>query len=204
MRSGPNNSQRASTYLALGRQSGFTLIEMMVTISVLAILVSLAAPSFRENLVRNRAGAISNEFTSSISKARVEAVNRNVCVSICRSTLVPSTTTSQPRCDSGTNWNNGWIAFVNTACDDTIDEPIAEDLVLASGPFNTDFSLISSGTNQTKLMFSPVGQLRPGDVGKFNLQYQSTGIAYAPNRGICVSRLGRTFLIAYGTTPLCP
>jgi type IV fimbrial biogenesis protein FimT len=202
MRPGPNNPQRASTDMALSRAYGFTLIEMMVTVSVLAILVSLAAPSFREILVRNRAGAISNEFASSISKARVEAVNRNVCVSICRSTLVPSTTTSQPRCDSGTNWTSGWIAFVNTACDDTIDEPAVTDLVLASGPLSTDFSLISNGVNQTKLMFAPVGQLRAGDLGRFNLQYQSTVATYTANRGICVSRLGRTFLVAHSGT--CP
>lgn len=202
MRSDPNDCQPSRKCLALNREYGFTLIEMMVTVSVLAILVSLAAPSFREILNRNRAGAISNEFANSINKARVEAVNRNVCVSICRSTLVPSTNTSQPQCNSGTDWNSGWIAFVNAACDDTTDEPAAADLVLASGPFNADFSLISNGTNQTKLMFAPVGQLRAGDVGRFNLQYQPVGASYPANRGICVSRLGRTFLVAHGGA--CP
>jgi type IV fimbrial biogenesis protein FimT len=181
---------------------GFTLIELMVTIAVLAVLVALAAPSFREILIRNRTGVISNEFANGINKARSEAINRNTCVSICRSTLVPSGTTLQPRCDSGTNWTSGWIAFVNTACDATVDEPVADNLVLASGPYSSDFTLSSNGTNQDRLMFAAVGQLRSGDIGRFDLQYQSTGTGSTANRGICVSRLGRTFLVAYGAT--CP
>jgi type IV fimbrial biogenesis protein FimT len=195
-------AQRDCSEAVLRPQRGFTLIELMVTISVLAILVSLAAPSFREMLLRNRTASISNEFTASIARARSEAINRNTCVTFCRSTLVPSTTTSAAQCDAGTNWTPGWIAFVNATCDATINEPTADTLVLASGPLNSEFTLSSNGTNNDKLMFAGTGQLRAGDAGRFNLQYLNTGSSRTSNRSVCVSRLGRTLLVSYGTT--CP
>ncbi len=167
----------------------------MVTISVLAILASLATPSFREMLLRNRTASISNEFTASIARARGEAINRNTCVTVCRST-------SATQCDAGTNWTSGWVAFVNATCDATIDAPAADTLVLASGPLNPEFTLASNGANTDKLMFSGTGQMRAGDAGRFDLQYLNTGASRISNRSVCVSRLGRTLLVSYGTT--CP
>jgi type IV fimbrial biogenesis protein FimT len=182
------------------RRRGFTLIELMVAVSIVAILATLAAPSFRDIVRRNRTAAISNEFTASVARSRSEAVSRNTCVTMCRSTLTPSADTSAPRCDAGPNWTAGWIAFVNPTCGAALDEPAVADLLLVSGPFSTDFTLTTDATNTDRLLVAGSGHLRVGDVGRFRLQYQTTGTTLSSNRSICVSRLGRTLLRDYGST----
>lgn len=191
---------RAANRLAGGQQvasPGFTLIELMVTIAIAAILVTLAAPSFREFLVRNRTAAISNELIASIGRARNEAVSRNICVSMCRSADGATCAAT------GNNWVDGWIVFTNANCDTSLTAPAAAaDLLNASAPFPAGYSMVSSATNSTSIMFNGAGQARAGDAGRFDLQFGSTGTSRNSNRGICLSRLGRTQLIAFGGT--CP
>jgi len=67
------------------RKAGFTLVELMVTISVLAILVALAVPSFTGVINGNRLTAQANEVVVTLQMARSEAVRRNARVVVCRS-----------------------------------------------------------------------------------------------------------------------
>lgn len=173
--------------------SGVTLIELMTVIALLAIMATLAAPSLGDFLVRNRTAALSNEFVATVLRARSEAVSRNSCVTVCRSTL-----SATPQCDTGTNWNSGWLAFANATCDATLDVPAADDIFVRAGPFDGSFTLSSNATNSDKLMFAPSGVARAGDAGRFNLQYRSE--TRSSNRGICVSALGRTRLVEFDGT----
>ena len=65
--------------------SGFTLIEMIVTVSIVAILASIAAPSFSSMLERNKATAVANEMVSALLLARSEALKRRNNVTVCTS-----------------------------------------------------------------------------------------------------------------------
>jgi type IV fimbrial biogenesis protein FimT len=174
--------------------SGVTLIELMTVLAVLAILSSLAAPSMREFLIRNRSAAVANEFVATILRARSEAVNRNMCVTVCRSTLA----NTPARCDSGSNWQVGWIAFANASCDATASAPAGDDLFVQAGPLDSSFSLVSSATNADKILFLPSGNARAGDAGRFDLQYRSE--TRSSNRGICLGVLGRTRMVSMGGT----
>ncbi|WP_374326666.1 GspH/FimT family pseudopilin [Azonexus sp.] len=64
------------------RASGFTLIEMMVAVAILAILASLAAPAYQGMIAGNRVSAATNEILELLSIAQAEARNRQVPVSI--------------------------------------------------------------------------------------------------------------------------
>lgn len=67
------------------RPSGFTLIELMVTLAVAAILLAIAVPSFRDMLERNRVAAQSNELLGGLQTARSEAIRKNATHRFCSS-----------------------------------------------------------------------------------------------------------------------
>jgi len=81
---------------------GFTLIELMITIAILAITVSLAAPAFRELLVAQRIRSVAYDMTSDLVLARSEAVKRGQAV-----TIAP---------DAG-GWTAGWSVRVPASAD---------------------------------------------------------------------------------------
>lgn len=82
---------------------GVTLIELMVTVAILAILITIAAPNFQTLMLNNRLSGITNEFMGTLNFARSEAIKRGGSVSVCRS--------SNGSTCSG-NWTNGWIVFL--------------------------------------------------------------------------------------------
>ena len=174
---------------------GLTLIELLVTITIAGILTAMAAPSFSDFLIRNRSAAMANELTSTVMRARNEAVTRNACVVVCRSAEPGAAT---PTCDaSSANWQPGWIAFVDETCAGTANSAArAELLIVAAGPFDSRYSLTKSGANTARLVFAPSGNARAGDAGRFDLQYQSS--TRASNRGICLNAQGRTRLVPLG------
>lgn len=83
--------------------NGFTLIEMMVTIAVAAILVSIAVPSFRNLIVSNRLNTVATEMVDAISFARSESIKRNSPAVFCR--VASSTSTV---CATGSSWSH-WV-----------------------------------------------------------------------------------------------
>jgi type IV fimbrial biogenesis protein FimT len=81
------------------RQIGFTLVELMVGIAVLAILSGIAVPSFREFTANQRLRGASFDLRTDLTLARSEALKRNRDVTI------------QRRTDAG--WQSGWVVTTN-------------------------------------------------------------------------------------------
>lgn len=84
-------------------QKGFTLVELMITLAVLAIVLSLAAPSFSSMLRDNRASTLGSELQGALQFARSEAVKRRQSVIICRSNA------GGTGCANGDDWASGWL-----------------------------------------------------------------------------------------------
>lgn len=70
---------------------GFTMVELMVTLSVAAILLLVAVPSFRSITLSNRLTTAANQVVDAINAARVEAIKRNNYVQLCGSTTTLNT-----------------------------------------------------------------------------------------------------------------
>jgi type IV fimbrial biogenesis protein FimT len=175
------------------RIRGFTLIELMVVVALVAILVSLAAPSFQDFLIRNRSAAMANDFVGSVLRARNEAVSRNTCVVMCRSTFA----NNPPQCAAGTDWQPGWVVFVDNTCSAPNVAANADDVIMTTGPLRPEYSLVATGANTDRIMFASTGYARPGDAQGFDLRYQTS--TRPSNRRICLSVMGRTRVTTYGT-----
>lgn len=111
-------------------QSGFTLLELMITVSVAAILLAVGIPGLQEFVRNNRRAAEINNLISTLQIARSEAVARNQRIGVCPSTDPASATAS---CSGNTTWETGWIVFIDTD-DDGIRDAGENVLRVGEGP----------------------------------------------------------------------
>ena len=91
------------------KAQGFSLIEAMVTIAVMAILAMIAIPNFRDLMRRNQVTSASNTLLADLSYARTEAVSRGLFVSFC-----PANADGTACNTSGTTYDTGWIVYTYT------------------------------------------------------------------------------------------
>jgi len=100
------------------RAAGFTLIEMLVTVSLIVVLLALAAPSFSAFQRNSELTTTANTMLSSLALARSEAMKRNR-----NAYVMPA---------DGTSWNSGWVVFVDMDSSQSLDEAV--DVVVSKEP----------------------------------------------------------------------
>jgi len=138
------------------RQSGFSLVELMVALAVAAILLVVAAPSFRDLLKRNEVSSAGNALLADLAYARSEAVTRGNIVSICPSTDLTT-------CTDDTAYESGWIVYAylpgkGVANTDVSSDPSVNLVLRVTGPRdNVSIQAIDS----TVVSFGPQGQTLP-------------------------------------------
>lgn len=130
------------------RQSGFTLIELMVTIAVLAVLLGLALPSFQGSLRSNRVATATNDMLASLALARSEAI---------RSTRGGGVCASNDGATCGGTWGDGWLVWADANGSGTLD---GGETVLRYSRGNP--SLAATGPNGSPVAFDARGRRRAG------------------------------------------
>lgn len=167
---------------ALRHSGGFTLIEMMAALAVLAILISVAAPSIREFIMNGRIRAQASDLAGDLALARSEAVKRNVRVALCTSNNGTSCTESA--------WQAGWIVFADPDADGALASP--ETVIKAA-------SALSGGN-----VLSTTGQ-GTNSAGGYYVEYRPSGVVNAAGAAdvvftLCDSRTtadrGRTITVS--------
>lgn len=116
---------------------GFTLIELIVTVSVLAILTALAAPNFADFMRRNAVETQANEFLGALRVARATAISQSRFVSICPS---KNASAAEPVCEDSNDYSVGWIMYTSSASRTAY---AATDKLVRVAPAVTNVSLLA-------------------------------------------------------------
>ncbi|HEV8331140.1 MAG TPA: GspH/FimT family pseudopilin [Steroidobacteraceae bacterium] len=88
--------------------TGFTLVEAMMAITIMAILMAIAVPSFKDASLSSQLRASANDLAASVYLARSEALKRNTVVTLCMSS-------NGATCAASGGWEQGWIVLSGAA-----------------------------------------------------------------------------------------
>lgn len=134
--------------------TGFTLVELIITLLIGSLLLAWGVPNYRDLKVRRQVTDTANEMSYSLSLARAEAIRYGRTV-----TVAPV--------DGG--WNSGWSIF-------TTGIEGGDDIqIYAQDSINNQLDIAQNGELQGNLQFNNVGELVGIDEGLFSLTHTSSG-----------------------------
>lgn len=175
--------QIPATSTTPGGQRGFTLGEVLTTLGVLGVSLSLAVPGLDRATQSNLRAAAINELVATLHVARSEALARNATIAVCPSADGESC--------AGIGWEAGWIRFVDSNGNYRAD---AGEAVLGTGPAMTGLE-IRTAAFKTAVAYGPTGRVSSPDApaagGDFLFCGQSSGMA---PQSVLVSALGKPSL----------
>ena len=147
------------------RRRGFTLIELMIVVAVVAVILTLAAPSFRDMILMQRLKGINAQLVTDLAFARSEAISRRTFIRVrfqtssgmsCYSIVARPNVDRDPQCDC--------TAAVGSACTDlstteirTVQYPTAESVTVATPPSGRTYYTVDPRTGG--IVLPPVDSL---------------------------------------------
>jgi type IV fimbrial biogenesis protein FimT len=169
------------------QNDGFTLIELMVTVALVAVIVTIAAPSYQQFIIDSRMTSQTNDFLTHLQFARSEAVKRNTTVTMCKSA-------NSTACAGSGTWAQGWIVFTDDAATGVV--PGTDAILRVHGPLSDASTLVGQGAVASLVTYRPNGQ--PAQFGQFDLCSSDTT---RPGRDIILSLTGSAHSVT-NTPPL--
>ena len=141
------------------KQKGFTLIELMTTLGVATILLSIAVPGIQQFKMNARQTNSINDFVSVMRLARNTAITNNMRVTVCA--------TSDGSACASVSWNSGLIAFVDRDADRVrdVNEPVIRSVAAMD---NID---ITSAEFANYFVFRPNGRVMSSTVNQNSGQF---------------------------------
>ncbi len=144
--------------------TGFTLLELIVTLSIAIILTSIAIPSFSSSIITNRIASNVNGFLGAIHMARSEAIKQGTDMELCVKNAAGD------GCAAGGSWNQGWLIR-------EVAQPT--NIVLAHDALKDKYSLKGSAEVASSIRFSPSGETSLAATASFSFCYNNTPDNYS-------------------------
>lgn len=140
------------------KRNGFTLIELIVTMAIGAIVLSIAVPSYQASVQNNRKTTSVNALATTLQLARSTAITRRVNITVCKSN---DSGTAAPTCRNGGgsgDWTQGWIIFTDSNNNFTFDA--GETLLRVHAALSGGATFTGNNNVINKISFSPTGLAR--------------------------------------------
>ncbi len=101
------------------REAGFTLTELMVTLTIVAILMGIGVPSYKYITKSDRVSTEINGLLGDLQFARGEAIREGETVNVC-----PAADTTYTSCaTTATTWSGGWLVWADLNGNGSVDAP---------------------------------------------------------------------------------
>ncbi|MBT2745419.1 MULTISPECIES: GspH/FimT family pseudopilin [unclassified Lysobacter] len=160
---------------------GFTLIELMVTIGLVAIVLALGLPNFQQAIRSNRVATSANEMLAALNLARSEAM---------RSPLGGRVCTSTDGLSCGGSWKDGWMVWTDR--NDNKTPQSDEVLRYVAAPPQIDVSASAAAGNANAFAFDLRGRLKDGGLRRFTLRPSECSSGAQQIREITLTAVGQT------------
>ncbi len=149
---------------------GFTLLELMITLAIAAILFAMALPSFKGSIRSNRLTTITNELIASLNLARSEAIKRGQSV-----TVRKVDDNSATNFNASANWEDGWDVFTDADGDGNFVAGDGDTLIRTYQALSANYTLRGDTEFPDFISFGATGLSNNTARGSFTLCDSSDG-----------------------------
>jgi type IV fimbrial biogenesis protein FimT len=206
------------------KSSGFTLLELMVTLFVVAILVVWAAPNFRRLMDQTALTSETNSWVGVLNYARSEAITRGQKVTVCRR-VNPGSCDGSANCDCGVtqsgsssppNYHTGYMIFTSTGNSQPLNfRPGSGNVLLRTGQAHSDkITIQGNGQANNAFSFMPTGVLADEDASGFSARHilcvteagndsSASSTEQIPGRVVVISDTGRPRVMEFDVGADC-
>jgi type IV fimbrial biogenesis protein FimT len=175
--------------------SGYTMFELVMVMSLVAILASIALPGFKYVTTSNRIAGEVNGLLGDMKFARSEAVKEGQSVTICPSA-------DGANCSGSSNWESGWIVFLDTNGDQV--RQASEAVIRIQPAFGGADSFVASSPTFFGLTFNRLGYAPTGAANAINITLHDSTSNTNWTRCLAINSIGSTVTEKHGVgTPSC-
>lgn len=177
--------------------AGFTILEVLATVTVGAILLTVAVPSYQGFIKKNRMSVTTNTLVSDLNMARSEAIKLGKTVILCNSA---DPTAASPSCNgTSQDWSTGWIVFVSEDADNIYTAGTDRLIRVASGGSH-GITIKANSEAAAYITYYSTGNISPPTAGAFVQMDLCQDSDTASGKEIKIKSTGRPRLISPATT----